>query len=197
MRSPDRRRGGWNYDPPPIPQSTRSAIRDRDAPRSPYARNLALGLLRIFIAMSIITACVVAFRAVEFKGSSVSAALQRVSRSIPFHGFAPSPSITPLPAVHNSADTECDNRQCTDEEFAGLADNLRRQWAITPEELRSKCVGNSTYPSLEHCVLKETVSWLGKHPNGEVPWINPKNFDAAIMALCQKDPKSLPLCSKP
>ena len=147
--------------------------------------------------MSVITACVVAFHAVDFKGTSVSAALKRVSRSIPFHGFALSSSITPLPAIHNSADTECDNRQCTDEEFAGLADNLRRQWAITPEELRSKCVGNSTYPSLEHCVLKETVSWLGKHPNGEVPWINPKNFDAAIMALCQQDPKSLPLCSKP
>ena len=198
MRSDDRRRRGWNYDAPPTPKSTRSEIRDRDARRSPSTRNLAAGLMTILIAMVIIAACVVAFRAIDFKRISVPAALKRINISIPFHKSAPSSEMTPLPAVHNSPDTECNNhQQCTDEEFAGLVDSLRRQWTITPEELRSKCVGYSTYPSLEHCILVGTVSWLDKHPNGEAPWINPKNFDAAIMALCQKDPKSLPLCLKP
>jgi hypothetical protein len=148
--------------------------------------------------MLIIVACVVAFRAFDFKRISVPAALKRINSSIPFHKSAPSSEMTPLPAIHNSPDIECNNRkQCTDEEFAGLVDSLRRQWTITPEELRSKCAGYSTYPSLEHCILVGTVSWFDKHPNGEAPWINPKNFDAAIMALCQKDPKSLPLCLKP
>ena len=198
MRSDDRRRRGWNYDAPPIPKSTRSEVHDRDARRSPSSRNLAAGLLTILIAMLIIAACVVAFRATDFKRISVPAALKRINSSIPFHKSAPSSEMTPLPAIHNSPDTECDKgKQCTDEEFAGLVDSLRRQWAITPEELRSKCVAYSTYPSLEHCILVGTVSWLEKHPSGEAPWINPKNFDAAIMALCQKDPKSLPLCLKP
>lgn len=155
--------------------------------------------------MLIIAAGVVAFRAIDFKRISVPAALKRINSSIPLHKSAPSPEttplppeMTPLPAIHNSPDTECNNRkQCTDEEFADLVDSLRRQWTITPEELRSKCTGYSTYPSLEHCILVGTVSWLDKHPKGEAPWINPKNFDAAIMALCQKDPKSLPLCQKP
>jgi hypothetical protein len=148
--------------------------------------------------MLIITASVVAFRATDFRRISVPAALKRINSSILFHKSAPSSEMTPLPAIHNSPDTECDKgKQCTDEEFAGLVDSLRRQWAITPEELRSKCPGYSTYPSLEHCILLGTVSWLDKHPNGEAPWINPKNFDEAIMALCQKDPKSLPLCQKP
>jgi hypothetical protein len=197
MRSDDKRRGGWNYDPPPIPKSTRSEIRERDARRSPPARNPATGFLKILIAMLIIVACVVAFRAIDLKRISVPAALERINRSIPFHKSAPSSEMTPVPAIQNSPDTECNNRkQCTDEEFAGLVDSLRRQWTITPEELRSKCAGYSTYPSLEHCILAGTVSWLGKHPNGEAPWINPKNFDAAVMALCQKDP-NLAICLKP
>jgi hypothetical protein len=198
MKSDNRRRRGWNYDAPPIAKSVRSEIHDRDARRSTSTRNFAAGLLTILIAMLIIAACVAAFRAIGFKRISVPAALKRITSSIPFHKSAPSSEMTPLPAIHNSPDTECDDRkQCTDEEVAGLVDGLRRQWAITPEELRSKCAGYSTYPSLEHCILVGTVSWLDKHPNGEAPWINPKNFDAAIMALCQKNPKSLPLCLKP
>ena len=197
MRSDDRRRRGWNYDAPPISKSTRSAIHDRDARRSPSTRNLATGFLTILLAMLIIVACVVAFRAIDFKRISVPPALKRIISSIPFHKSAPSSEMTPLPAIHNSPDTECsDHKQCTDEEFAGLVDSLRRQWTIAPEELRSKCAGYSTYPSLEHCILEGTVSWLDKHPNGEAPWINPKNFDPAIMALCQKDP-NLSLCLKP
>ncbi|MGB7196708.1 MAG: hypothetical protein WBG23_00285 [Acidobacteriaceae bacterium] len=148
--------------------------------------------------MVIIVACVVAFRAIDFKRISVPAALKRINSSIPFQESASSSEMTPLPAIHNSPDTECNNRkQCTDEEFAGLVDSLRRQWTITPGELRSKCAGYSTYPSLEHCILMGSVAWLDKHPNGEAPWINPKNFDPAIMALCQKDPQSLSLCLKP
>ena len=148
--------------------------------------------------MLIIVACIVASRAIDFKRISVPAAVKLINSSIPFHKSAPSSEITPLPAIQNSPDTECKNgNQCTDEEFAGLVDSLHRQWTITPEELRSKCAGYSTYPSVDHCILTGTVSWLDKHPNGEAPWINPKNFDAAIMALCQKDPKSLPLCLKP
>ena len=198
MRSEDRRRRGWNYDGPPMPKSSRSETHDRDARRSPSTRHLVTGLLTILIAMLIIGGCVVTFRAIDFKRISVPAALKRINSSIPFHKSAPSSEMTPLPAIHNSPDTECnDRKQCTDEEFADLVDSLRRQWTITPEELRSKCAGYSTYPSLEHCILVGTVSWLGTHPNGEAPWINPKNFDTDIMALCQKDPKSLPLCLKP
>jgi hypothetical protein len=197
MRSDGRRRRGWNYDAPPIPKSTRSEIHDRDAQKSPSTRSLAAGLLTIFITMLMIVACVAAFRATDFKRISVPAALKRINSSLPFPKSSPS-EMTPLPALHNSPDTECnDRKQCTDEEFAGLVDSLHRQWTITPEELRSKCAGYSTYPSVEHCILVGTVSWLEKHPNGEPPWINPKNFDAATMALCQKDPKSLPLCLKP
>ena len=197
MRSHDKRRGAWNYDPPPIPKSTRSEIRDRDARRSSSTRNPGTGLLKIFLALLIIVGCVVAFRAIDFKRISVSAALERIKSSIPFHKSAPSSEMTPLPAIQNSPDTECKNgKQCTDEEFAGLVDSLHRQWTITPEELRSKCGGYSTYPSVEHCILAGTVTWLNKHPNGEAPWINPKNFDAAVMALCQKDP-NLAICLKP
>jgi hypothetical protein len=168
--------------------------------------------------MLIIVASITAFSVIDFKRISVAAALQRISVTavlkrisvpaavkridsfISFHKSAPSPSseVTPLPAIHNSPDTECDNgEQCTDEELAGLVESLRRQWAITPEELRSKCAADSTYPSLEQCILRGTVSWLENHPKGETPWINPKNFDTAIMDLCQKDPKSLSLCQKP
>jgi hypothetical protein len=155
------------------------------------------GLLTMLMAMTIIVGCVVAFRTIDFKRISVPAALERIHSFIPVHKSAPSSEMTPLPAIHNSLDTECkSHKQCTDEEFAGLVDSLRRQWTITPEELRSKCARYSTYPSLEHCILVGTVSWFDKHPNGEAPWINPKNFDEAIMALCQKNP-SLSLCQKP
>jgi hypothetical protein len=197
MRLEGRRRGGWDYDAPPIPKSTRPEIDDRDARKPPSIPHLGAGLLTIFLAMLIIVGCVVAFRVIDFKRISVPAALERINSSLPFHKSTASSEMTPLPAIHNSPDTECNGReQCTGEEFAGLVDSLRRQWTITPEELRSRCAGYATYPSLEHCILEGTVSWFEKHPKGEAPWINPKNFDAAIMALCQKDPTS-PLCLKP
>jgi hypothetical protein len=173
---------------------------------SSFTRKLGAGLLITLLAMVIFAACFVAFRTIDFKRISVPAALTRVLPSPPIHPSvplhpsapAPAPAITPLPPVHNSPDTECDDhRQCTDEEFAGLTDSLGRQWAITPEELRSRCAGDTTYPSLEHCILAESVPWMDKHPKEAAPWINPKNFDTAIMALCQKDPNSLSLCRKP
>jgi hypothetical protein len=118
--------------------------------------------------------------------------------SVPTHEPAPSSENSSVPVIHNSPDTECeDHKQCTDDEFEDLTDSLGRQWALMPEELRSKCTANATYPPLEHCILSESVSWLAKHPSEAAPWINPKNFDTGIMALCEKDPKSLPLCSKP
>jgi hypothetical protein len=248
MRAENRRRQGWNYDPPPMPKSTRSEIYDRDARSSASTRHLVAGLLTILIAMLIIAGSVTAFSVIDFKripvpaalqhisvsaalkGISVPAAIKRIDSSIPFHKStaatsaaatsaaatsaaatsapATSPAATPapatssaitsLPAIHNSPDTQCNNgQQCTDEEFADLVDSLRRQWAITPEDLRSKCAVNATYPSLEQCILRGTMSWLEKNPNGEAPWINPKNFDTAIMDLCQKDPKSLSICQKP
>ncbi|HTZ60011.1 MAG TPA: YSIRK-type signal peptide-containing protein [Acidobacteriaceae bacterium] len=198
MKSAGRRRGGWNYEAPPIPKSTRVQIHERNGRRYSIPRKFAVGLLTVLVAMLLIAACLVALQRMNFRQIIVPEALTRINRFIPLHAPASSSVATPLPSVHNSTDTECDNhRQCTDDEFAGLVDSLRRQWAITPEELRSKCAVDSTYPSLEHCILTETVPWLDKHPNGAVPWINPKNFDAAIMALCQKDPTSLPLCTKP
>jgi hypothetical protein len=198
MRVVDRRRGGWNYDAPPVPRSTGAKIHERAVRMSPSTRKLGAGLLITLLAMVVFAACFVAFRTIDFKQTSVPSALTRILRSTPLHPSAPASAITPLPPVHNSPDTECDDhRQCTDEEFAGLTDSLGRQWAITPEELRSRCAGYTTYPSLEHCILAESVPWMDKHPKEAAPWINPKNFDAAIMALCQKDPKSLSLCLKP
>jgi hypothetical protein len=210
MRVVDRRRGGWNYDAPPVPRSTGAKTHERAVRMSPFARKLGAGLLITLLAMVIFAASFVAFRTIDFKQIPVPALLTRVLRSTPLQPSAslhpsaplqpsaPASAITPLPPVHNSPDTECDDhRQCTDEEFAGLADSLGRQWALTPEELRSRCAGYTTYPSLEHCILAESVPWLDKHPKEAAPWINPKNFDTAIMALCQKDPKSLSLCLKP
>jgi hypothetical protein len=206
MRVVERRRGGWNYDAPPVPRSTGAKIHERAVRMSPFTRKLGAGLFITLLAMVIFAACFVAFRTIDFKQIPIPAVLTRLQRSTPLHPFAPAPApapapasaITSLPPVHNSPDTECDDhRQCTDEEFAGLRDSLGRQWAITPQELRSGCAGYTTYPSLEHCILVESVPWMDKHPKEAAPWINPKNFDTAIMALCQKDPKSLSLCLKP
>ncbi len=192
MKSGSRRRGGWNYDPPPISESTRSKISPREPRRSASARNLALVMLAILVTALMVVAYIVRFHAIDLSRITLPAALKLGNRTISLRG------TTPVPAIHNSLETECEtHRQCTDAEFAGMVESLQRQWALTPEEIRSKCVAYSTYPPLEHCILSESVTWLAKNPNGEAPWINPKNFDAAIMALCQKDPHSLPLCLKP
>jgi hypothetical protein len=149
-------------------------------------------MLTIFIAALIAAICIVKFHAIDLSHVAVPSAVKIGNRTVSLR------ENTPVPTIHNSSETECEShRQCTDEEFAGLVESLRRQWVLTPEEIRSKCAAYSTYPPLEHCILSESLSWLAKNPNGAAPWINPKNFDAAIMALCQKDPKSLPLCLKP
>lgn len=195
-----KRRRGWNYDPPPLAESTRSdKIRNGDVRRwSPFTRYVVAGIVTIPVAVVIIAACVVILPTIYPKRPPVPAVVETTDRPVPPREPVPSPGITPVPTIHNSPDTECESRrQCTDEEFEGVVDSLRRQWAITPESLRSKCAIYSTYPPLEHCILSETVSWFAKHPNGAAPWINPKNFDTGIMSLCQKDPKSLALCSKP
>ena len=190
MRVVDRRRGGWNYDAPPVPRSTGAKIHERAVRMSPFTRKLGAGLLITLLAMVIFAACFVAFRTIDSKQISVPAALTRVHRSTPLHPSAPPSAITALPPVHNSPDTECDDhRQCTDEEFAGLMDSLGRQWAITPEESVRYWLYDD--PSLEKWILAESVPGLDKRPKEAAPWINPKNFDTAIMALCQKDPKSL------
>jgi len=89
----------------------------------------------------------------------------------------PAMANTPAPPIRNTPDTECDyRRQCTEDEFVGVSDSLKKQWALTPEWLRSKCVVYSTYPSVEQCILNQTVSWLNTHPNEQAPWVNPDNF---------------------
>jgi hypothetical protein len=145
---------------------------------------------------------VLAFHVFKIDSIPIPAALKMGKSSTPQHlpdatANASSSAMTPLPAIHNSKDTECaDRRQCSNSEFADLVDNLRRQWVLVPEEIRSKCANYLTYPPLEHCVLSDSISWLAKHPNGVAPWINPKNFDTAVMAICQKHP-TLALCLKP
>lgn len=195
MRASNKRRRGWNYDEPAITELARPRIRDQRS-RPSSSRHSLLPALIVLIVM-LTAAGLVVLRVVDFNRFT-SATVRIASRYFPLRQATQSSEIPPLPATHNSPDTQCENgRQCTDEEFAILLDGLRRQWALTPEEIRAKCVSYTTYPTVEHCVLSETVSWLEKHPNEAAPWINPKNFDSAIMALCEKDPKALPLCSKP
>jgi hypothetical protein len=155
-------------------------------------------MLTMLIAILMIPAGFMLVRMVDAKHLSAPAAAKTGSVSVPPQEAPSSVEMSSVPAIHNSPDTECeDHMQCTDDEFKDLTDSLGRQWALMPQELRSKCTAYETYPPLEHCILGESVSWLAKHPSEEAPWINPKNFDSGIMALCEKDPKSLPLCSKP
>jgi hypothetical protein len=99
---------------------------------------------------------------------------------------------TPFPPIHNSPDIHCDffvlhpnapienetERQsyyeshlCTDEEFAKVLGTLQRQWSGVPEWLRTNCVSNSTAPSVETCILRETIIWLNTNRNGQAPWV--------------------------
>lgn len=77
-----------------------------------------------------------------------------------------------LPAMMNSRDTFCgEQRQCTDVEFNGAVDELRNQWAVTPQWIRSQCVVKSTVPSIERCIVTQTRSWLNENPNRQAPWV--------------------------
>ncbi len=78
MRVVDRRRGGWNYDAPPVPRSTGATIHERALRMSSFTRKLGAGLLITLLAMVIFAACIVAFRTMDSKQISVPAALTRV-----------------------------------------------------------------------------------------------------------------------
>jgi hypothetical protein len=87
----------------------------------------------------------------------------------------PSPpfvSGSQLPAMMNSTDTVCgDRRQCSDFEFNDAVDELRNQWAVTPQWVRSQCAANSTVPSMERCIVAQTRAWLNENPNRQAPWV--------------------------
>lgn len=77
-----------------------------------------------------------------------------------------------LPAMMNSSDTVCGSqRQCSDFEFNGAVDDLRKQWAVTPEWVRSQCSANSTLPSIERCIVARTQAWLHQNENRQAPWM--------------------------
>jgi hypothetical protein len=95
------------------------------------------------------------------------------------HGASPhlKTDTIPIPWIHNSPDTHCGYLVgCTDNQFVDLVAVLQKQWALAPEWLQRKCVSNSTFPSMENCILSETVSWLNTNPNEQAPWVNPDNF---------------------
>jgi hypothetical protein len=207
LKSASKRRQSWDFDPPP-PAPPRRNARDKDDPRPRAARSFGIALITLLLIAG------AAIYLVRFRGFN----LQRLRSAIPLKAEvpaqpAPAPAPTPAPTpaqvprtpqqttapvIHNSPDTTCDGRrQCSNAEFAELSDSLQRQWALTPEEIRSKCATQSTYPAAEHCILSNSISFMAQHADATAPWINPKNFDSAIMALCQKNPKSLALCSKP
>jgi hypothetical protein len=215
MSSGRKRRAGWNYEEAPIPPLASKARDKREARPSHLVRNFLSALLLLLLLPVAVDLFVFPFMHLKELSRSVSSQiasrsmllLHRVSpaqKSDPPAppGVAPAqsspPVSTPMPALHNSADTECaDHSQCSAAEFSSLLETMQRQWALVPQDIRSKCAENVTYPTLEHCVLQTSIPWMDKHPNEPVPWINPKNFDPAIMALCQKNPKALSLCTKP
>lgn len=84
-----------------------------------------------------------------------------------------------LPAMMNSVDTKCGNqRQCTEYEFNDVVSDLQKQWAITPEWVRSECAANATVPSMERCIVQQTQNWLGKNSNRQAPWVRPETLGA-------------------
>lgn len=84
-----------------------------------------------------------------------------------------------LPAMLNSLDTTCGNRsRCTDLEFNDMVSDLQKQWAITPQWVRSECAGNATVPSMEGCIVSRTRAWLGKNANRQAPWVRSDTLGA-------------------
>jgi hypothetical protein len=95
--------------------------------------------------------------------------------------WSPPPFISgsQLPAMLNAPDTKCGNhRECTEYEFNDVVGDLQKQWAITPEWVRSKCGANVTVPSMERCIVEQTRTWLGKNSNRQAPWVKPETLGA-------------------
>lgn len=80
-----------------------------------------------------------------------------------------------MPEIHNSPDTECNNSgaQCSDDEFADALKGVKQQWNLAPDWLRTDCASNHMLPSMEHCILSNTLAWLNAHPDGKAPWLAP------------------------
>jgi hypothetical protein len=197
VKRASKRRQAWDFEPP-LPAPSRRVTRDTDEPRSRSGRNVGIAVF-LFLLIAVAAVCLVRFYGLDLNRLRSVMPAKPETAALPVQAKpTAAPQGTPVPVIHNSPDTTCDGRrQCSSSEFAELSDSLRRQWALTPEELRSKCANQSTYPAAEHCILSNSVSYMAKHADETAPWINPKNFDAAIMALCQKNPNSLALCSKP
>src|ERR1700749_3101438 len=148
MRSGERRRRGWDYDPPPPSRPPRTGKLDEDLRRRPAAGSHIAATLAILFAILIVAAGLVAFHVVNPKGISlppnfrVPTTFKIGNRTVSLRGIvtsspqvtaspqtAASPEATPLPAIHNSPDTDCGHAgQCTSGEFAAVVDGLRRQW---------------------------------------------------------------------
>jgi hypothetical protein len=77
-----------------------------------------------------------------------------------------------LPPIHNSPDTECEvGRQCSAAEFDKQMRELKRQWPMTPPEIRAACATNYTLPSMWGCVIRQTLTYLNEHPGEPAPWL--------------------------
>lgn len=84
---------------------------------------------------------------------------------------------TPVPNILNSPDTYCSYKaQCTDAEFNEVVNSLHRQWVLMPEWMKSKCTGLHTWPTVEGCILNQTVAWLNTNPKGAAPWLTSTNW---------------------
>jgi hypothetical protein len=96
----------------------------------------------------------------------------------------PTPVVsgTELPAMLNSPETHCGDHRCADSEFDSLINDLQTQWSLTPDWIRAKCVDNSSVPTMERCILKQTEDWILQNPNRKAPWANPRNVGSIVRA---------------
>ena len=79
-----------------------------------------------------------------------------------------------LPDLANTPDLDCstEHRGCTDQEFANVLADLRRQWAQMPSSIQSACRTNETASGMEDCILVESTKWQNAHFGESAPWIN-------------------------
>jgi hypothetical protein len=57
-----------------------------------------------------------------------------------------------------------------------MIDGLKKEWALTPEWIRAKCVTNATFPAMFKCILDQTVAWGNGHPDAKMPWMDPSIY---------------------